>query len=92
VASEGGARSQLWRQIAADILNRPIQYLRDNPGSAYGTALLAGVALNIIPSWQDIAHMTRIEHETQPNPDHEEVYRQNYHVYRALYPKLKKLF
>ena len=39
----GGARSQLWRQIQADIYGREVEVLEAEEGAAYGAAILAGV-------------------------------------------------
>src|SRR2546422_4202760 len=39
----GGARSQLWRQIQADVYEHEVEILAAEEGAAYGAALLAGV-------------------------------------------------
>jgi xylulokinase len=39
----GGAKSNLWQQIRADVYGRPISTLREQQGSMLGAALLAGV-------------------------------------------------
>src|SRR5215471_3540227 len=39
----GGARSDLWRQIQADVYNYEVEILTAEEGAAYGGALLAGV-------------------------------------------------
>src|SRR5262249_50630784 len=39
----GGARSDLWRQIQADIYAHEVEILTAEEGAAYGAALLAGV-------------------------------------------------
>ena len=42
--SGGGARSPLWRQIVASVLDLPLETTAAEEGSAYGAALLAGCA------------------------------------------------
>src|SRR5207237_6677422 len=39
----GGARSQLWRQVQADVYGREVKTVEAEEGAAYGAALLAGV-------------------------------------------------
>src|SRR5581483_3898403 len=46
-ASGGGARSDFWRQLQADIYNLPIVLTNATEGPAYGVALLAGVGTGI---------------------------------------------
>jgi xylulokinase len=41
-ASGGGARSEFWRQLQADIYNAPLVLTNASEGPAYGVALLAG--------------------------------------------------
>ena len=42
--SGGGARSELWLQIVASVLELPLERLAVEEGAAYGAALLGGVA------------------------------------------------
>src|ERR1700730_15292102 len=46
----GGARSKLWNQIKADVLGRTILLPESAVGAAYGSALLAGVGVGLLPS------------------------------------------
>ena len=48
VACDGGAASDLWLQICADVLNRPVQRLRRHPGSCLGAAYVAGVGVGAV--------------------------------------------
>jgi xylulokinase len=40
----GGARSPLWRQIQADVYGHEVELVEAEEGSAFGAAILAGVA------------------------------------------------
>jgi xylulokinase len=53
VATAGGARSRLWRQIVTDILKEPMEYYPSASG-ALGIAFLAGYAAGLIKDFQDI--------------------------------------
>ena len=39
----GGARSQLWRQIQADVYGQTVSTIAADEGAAFGAAILAGV-------------------------------------------------
>lgn len=89
----GGAKSSLWRQIQADVLNVPIATLNIDEGPAFGAALLAGVAAGVYPSVTEAAESSiSIVGVTEPNPAAAKVYEEYYQAYRALYPALKGEF
>jgi xylulokinase len=48
--SGGGARSSFWRQLQADIYNKPVVTINAQEGPAYGAAILAGVGTGVWPS------------------------------------------
>ncbi|HEX3357937.1 MAG TPA: xylulokinase, partial [Tepidisphaeraceae bacterium] len=52
-ASGGGARSDFWRHLQADIYNRPIVTTNAEEGPAYGVALLAGVGTGVWSSVEE---------------------------------------
>ncbi|AEW03596.1 Xylulokinase [Sulfobacillus acidophilus DSM 10332] len=90
-ATNGGAKSELWRQIAADVLQRPILAFPHHPGSAMGAAIVAAQGLGLLPQEPvvDRIDTPRIWH--QPNPDNRSVYDRNYSVFRTLYERTHDL-
>jgi xylulokinase len=91
--SGGGARSPLWRQILADLLNSELVTVNTTEGAAYGAALLAGVGADHWPTVDAAcAAVIQITGSTQPNPQAVERYEAVYAQYRALYPTLKGTF
>ena len=46
-ASGGGAKSRLWRQIMADVLDAELVTVNTTEGAAYGAALLAAVGAGL---------------------------------------------
>lgn len=54
----GGARSQVWNQIKADILNVPYQRLKGNEFGAWGAAMIAGKAAGLIDDLASHAQQT----------------------------------
>ncbi|MBS1252729.1 MAG: Xylulose kinase [Anaerolineales bacterium] len=53
VATAGGARSRLWRQIMADVLDTPLAY-HPRSGGALGIAFLTGYGLGLIDDFNRI--------------------------------------
>ncbi|MEW5959388.1 MAG: xylulokinase [Chloroflexota bacterium] len=90
--SGGGARSGLWRQILADVLNVELVTINTTEGAAYGAALLAGVGAGV---WPDVDAACRqsvtVTGSTAPQPDAVARYEPLYEQYRQLYPALKTI-
>jgi xylulokinase len=86
--SGGGARSNLWRQIMADVFAAPLATVNTTEGAAYGAALLAGVGAEL---FADISAACRaaikVTGQTMPGPN-AAVYADYYPIYQALYPAL----
>lgn len=86
--SGGGAKSQLWRQIMADVLGVELVTVNTTEGAAYGTALLAGVGAGVYPNVQAACDSTiQITGHTSPTQA-THAYQDYYPHYRALYPVL----
>ena len=92
-ASGGGARSALWRQILADVLDTEVVTTTVTEGAAYGAALLAGVGAGVFPSVEAACARTlTLATRTAPNPQNRAVYASLYDRYRELYPALRPTF
>jgi xylulokinase len=91
-ASGGGARSELWLKICASVLGLPLQRTAVEEGSAYGAALLAGVAAGVFSDVGDaVERCVRVRDEIEPDPAWQEAYEPLYDRYRSLYPALRPL-
>lgn len=91
-ASGGGARSDVWRQIQADIFNMPLSTINIDEGPALGVALLAGVGAGIYSSVEEAcATVIKVNGQT-PVSDDAALYEKYYGVYGSLYPALKEQF
>ena len=90
--SGGGARSKLWLEIVASVLELPLERVAVDEGAAFGAAILAGVAASV---WPDVhaavAATVRPGDRIDPVPEWVAVYRQSRVRYRALYPALREL-
>ena len=91
--SGGGARSNVWRQVQADIYNRECVTINIDEGPAFGVALLAGVGTGIYPSVQKACAQTiSVAERTAPIAANAAVYDRYYPIYQQLYLALKESF
>jgi xylulokinase len=91
----GGAASDVWCQIFADVLNRPVRQVADPiQANVRGAAFIAAVGLGII-SYDDVPERTEYRREYHPTAAHRDIYdaqfkefvniyRQNKGIYRRL--------
>jgi sugar (pentulose or hexulose) kinase len=92
VAVGGGAKSAVWLQVKADILNRPLRTLRCGEAACLGAALLAGTAAGVYRHPEEaVAQTVHYEREIIPLPDRVAAYSERYAAYRQIYPALQAL-
>jgi xylulokinase len=89
VLCEGGARSPLWRQIMADILNVECTYAASSQGAPVGDAVIAGVGVGIFKNYDLVKGMGPSGAKSVPNAENHARYMKLYAVFRSLYPALK---
>jgi xylulokinase len=89
----GGARSELWRQIQADVYGHEVEIVEAEEGAAYGAALLAGVGAKHWNSVEEAcAAAVHVATRVQPYGAAEQALKRQYSLYRQLYVALKPLF
>jgi xylulokinase len=89
-ASGGGANSPFWRQILADVFNKPVVTLESQEGSAYGAALLGMVATGAFSSVPEACRVAVREVDTVlPRAGAVSVYASGHKTYQKLYPVLR---
>jgi xylulokinase len=88
----GGAISDIFAQILADVINIPIQQL-ENPASntLLGIAFLAFNRLGWM-ALDEIPLKVRVKRIFEPNPTNREVYDQMYAQFRKCTKRLKPIF
>ncbi|HVF11310.1 MAG TPA: xylulokinase [Abditibacteriaceae bacterium] len=92
-ASGGGARSELWRQIQADVFCFPLSTINADEGPALGVALLAGVGAGLYNSVEEACStVIKSISRTEVAVANAEIYEKYYGVYRSLYPALREPF
>ncbi|MFZ5572450.1 MAG: xylulokinase [Thermodesulfobacteriota bacterium] len=88
----GGAQSDAWCQIFADVLNREIRQV-DNPiqANARGAAFIASAALGRI-SFEDIPGLISFRRIYRPNPANRLIYDTLFGEFVNLYRRNKRMF
>lgn len=95
VALGGAARSPLFTQLLADVLERPVLLSDEVETTALGAAILAAahVGLDGITGIEDaVARMSGASVVREPNEDHRATYRSAAQAHAALYPALRDVF
>jgi len=90
--SGGEARSDLWLRILASVLRLPIRRTAADEGSAFGAALLGGVAAGVFRDVHEaVATCVRLLEPVDPDPQWVDAYEHGYRRFQLLYPALRPL-
>jgi xylulokinase len=88
----GGAISDVWCQIFADVLGIPIrQPEAPIQANAIGAALIAGVGIGAL-SYDDIPGLTRIRQTYMPNGKRKAIYDEIFETFKFAYKRLAPLY
>lgn len=91
--SGGGARSQYWRQMQADIYGQPVVTINAEEGPAYGVALLAAAGTGAYKDVVEACNATiSVVTKTVAKAAAKKKYNAAYPVYQQLYSSLKDDF
>lgn len=93
IASGGGAKSALWRQMQADILKKQVYTTRSAEEACLGAALTAAVGAGRFRDIDEAVSVVRLNPEvTEPNPRNFARYDECFARYRQLYSNNRELF
>jgi len=89
----GGAKSEVWCQIMADVTGRTIETV-ENPqnAGAFGAAVVTAVGLGLIPSFQQAKSFIPIKRRYTPRTEFNELYEETFRVFEKLYESNKRAF
>ena len=88
----GGASSDIWCQIHADVLQRDIKQVSDPiQANARGTAYIAAVGMGLM-KFEDIPKHLKIKEVYKPNPDNRKIYDELFAAYIDIYNNNKKMY
>lgn len=81
----GVAKSEIWVQMFADILQVPIEVARSQELGALGSAISAGIATGVFDSFEAASEsMVDIMYTAKPNPDKFAIYDKKYARYKKV--------
>ena len=89
----GVARSEVWSQMFADVLQLPVETIEVNETGALGCAITAAVAVGEYPSFEAAAKkMVKVKARYTPNKDVYPYYQERYDLYRVAVDALDPLW
>jgi xylulokinase len=92
-ANGGGAKSDLWLQMQADIYKANVVTMNMEEGPAAGAAIMAAVGSGAFATVNEACDsIVRIKKVTEPNRENVKKYDDYYQTYGALYPVLKDIY
>lgn len=88
----GGARSRLWCQVLADVLDRTIQPVADPiQANLRGAGLLGAVGLGLL-RWEDIPGCVDLRTGVQPQASNRAVYDRLFGAFMQIHKRNRKLY
>jgi len=88
----GGAISNLWCQIFADVLGRNIRQVKDPiEANVRGAGFLGSVAMGYM-KFEEISKKIKFKAIYKPNPENKKLYDELFKEYVCLYNKNKKIY
>jgi len=88
----GGAKSDLWMQVMADVTGRRIEPVeRPQEAGGIGCALAVAAALGYFESYKDIKEVVKVRRVFEPRLQHFKMYDELYDSFRAAYPALSRM-
>lgn len=89
----GGARSQRWMQIKADITDLPVSIIHTSEAASLGVAMLAGWATGVYSSLAEAAEqLTKPRKTFTPRPERVAHYQRQLTIYNDLYQALRGVY
>ncbi len=87
----GAARSDVWLQMFADVLQLPIEVTASEELGAMGAAICAGIGVGLFSSFEEaVAAMVKVARTIQPDPRNRSAYERKYSLYRRSIEALGK--
>ena len=88
----GGANSEVWCQILANVFDRKIAQIEEPvAANSRGAALLALLAIGAIQQ-SEIKALVAVKNVFVPNPAHTDFYHKKFKIFKSIYHKNKSFF
>jgi xylulokinase len=92
IATGGGARSDTWLQLKADMCGKVVRTVNIDETGCFGAACLAGAGVGMFAdAAEPIRQLVRTRKVFEPRPDHQAFYADAANRYCALYEALRPL-
>jgi xylulokinase len=89
----GGAKSEPWMQILADVTQRKVEtVVNPQEAGAVGAALVAAVGLGIYPSFDILKDVVKVDKVFQPQAENRQIYDSLFQSYREAYGSLRHFY
>lgn len=89
----GAAKSEVWVQIFADVLQIPIEVTTSTELGALGAAICAGIATENFESYESAANsMVNVAYTCYPNENNSKIYDKKYNLYKKSIEVLSPLW
>lgn len=89
----GGARSDLWSQIKADIYQKPVYTFESSEGGILGSAILAGVGAGVFSdAGAGADHCLKVDKEFRPDLSRAARYDYLYELFKETHDRLQDSF
>lgn len=89
----GGAKSPLWRQIIAAVMNVKLEIIESEEGPGYGAAILAAVGCGTFESVESACEkLVKVIDTVEPDQLLVQKYEEKYQKFKQLYPIMKNWF
>jgi len=89
----GVAKSKVWTQIFADVMNLPIEIVDVNETGALGCAIAVATATGEYKNMKEAASkMSRITTRVEPIPENVTIYNKKYNLYRKIIDALDSVW
>jgi xylulokinase len=88
----GGAQSDVWCQIFADVMGVEIKQAQDPIyANARGAAWIAAVGLGEI-KFDDISELVQFKRTYQPQADHRALYDEKFEIFKQIYKQMRGIY
>ena len=92
IACGGGANSDIWLQIKADVFNKKIVAVKNKEAGTLGVIMIAGVAAGVFSDFKQAMKEIALPGKTfLPNPEYAAKYEKNYQKYKKIYRLSKEI-
>ena len=89
----GGAKSEVWRNILANIYGKRLEVLRmQGEATSYGAAIAAGVGVGLFKDYEIAAKIIKKEKDYHATKEVHQRYSRFFDFYKSLYSQLKPSF